>query len=47
MDSSFSPRFYDAQYIKFIDIQYTVLNIPTECSQEPNMEILKALFYFC
>ena len=47
MDSSFSPRFYDAQYIKFIDIQYTVLNIPTECSRESNMEILKALFYFC
>ena len=44
MDSSFSPRFYDAQYIKFT--QYTVLNIPTECSQESNMEILKALFYF-
>ena len=47
MDSFFSPRFYDAQYIKFIDIQYTVLNIPTDCSQEYNMEILKASFYFC
>ena len=47
MDSYFSTRFYDAQCIKFIGIQYTVLNIPTECSQESNMEILKALFYFC
>ena len=46
MDSYFSPRLYNAQYIKFIDIQYTVLNIPTECSQESNMKILKALFYF-